>query len=119
MGAAGPKPPMPSCTMVPSVTASSTALEPQAPPRVATSTPWSSDQELGDTATPGRKGKTQPDGPGAGVGPGGGVAAGRRGGAGGGAGRRPDGSEPPLNVLSCTTAKRRSVAALAPRDRMW
>src|SRR5947208_2109224 len=51
IGAYGPNPSMPSCTMVPEVIATSTARRPQAAPSVGMSTPWSSDQLLGPRTT--------------------------------------------------------------------
>src|SRR5436190_7840283 len=60
-GAAGPKPPMPSCTIVPLVMATSTARPPQAPPAVAMSTPSSRLHSDGGTAIDGGwMGKTRP-----------------------------------------------------------
>src|SRR5437763_15515086 len=60
-GAYGPKPSMPSCTIVPEVIATSTTWRPQAAPSVGTSTPWSSDQVLGPrTRLSGLSGNAQP-----------------------------------------------------------
>ena len=50
-GAAGPNPEIPSLTMMPFVTATSTAAGPQAAPRVEMSTPWSGDHVLGGSTT--------------------------------------------------------------------
>ena len=73
MGACDPKPPMPSWTIVPSSTATSTTREPHCPPMVGMSTPWSSLHQLGGaTREVGRSGNTQPvmsvDGAGGGAG---------------------------------------------------
>src|SRR5581483_8552473 len=52
-GAAGPKPEMPSWTITPLATATSTAAGPQAPPSVRMSTPWSRVQSATGTAIEG------------------------------------------------------------------
>src|SRR5438270_12941154 len=60
-GAYGPKPEIPSWTITPLVTATSTALGPHAPPLVEMSTPWSGDQLPGGAATDlGTIGNTNP-----------------------------------------------------------
>src|SRR6516225_1452389 len=60
-GAAGPNPSIPSCTIVPEVIATSTALAPQPLLSIAMSIPWSSVQELdGITMETGWSGNTQP-----------------------------------------------------------
>src|SRR6202035_2794715 len=57
----GPKPLIPSWTITPVVTATSTALPAHAPPAVEMSTPWSGDQVLGGATTDsGSIGKTNP-----------------------------------------------------------
>ena len=61
IGAYGPNPLIPSCTIVPDVIATSTAFEPQALPTVPMSIPWSSDQSLGgSTRLSGDSGNTSP-----------------------------------------------------------
>src|ERR1035437_1008112 len=62
IGAYGPNPLIPSCTIVPDVTATSVTCEPQALLTVPISTPWSSFQLLGSsTREEGCSGKTQAD----------------------------------------------------------
>src|SRR5436305_7738261 len=57
-GASGPKPSIPSWTIVPEAIATSIAREPHSPP-IEISIPWSSDQVLGgDTRLSGRSGNT-------------------------------------------------------------
>src|SRR6478736_4857719 len=61
IGASGPKPEIPSCTIVPEVTATSTTFGPQALLTVPMSIPWSIVQWLGvSTRDVGVSGNTQP-----------------------------------------------------------
>src|SRR5450755_441806 len=58
-GASGPKPSIPSCTIVPAVIATSVTCEPQSALTVGMSTPWSRLQSLeGCTVERGRSGNT-------------------------------------------------------------